>query len=213
MTRSLPIFALPEVVLLPGTLLPLHIFEPRYRAMVADALEGDRTIGMSLVKPGAEEEGADPEVFAVGGAGEIVESERLDDGRYNILLSGTFRFRILSELGTAPYRRADVERLDSIPFRDAAALARSRGELAPLFAEMAPLLQLPPLPQDELSPERLASEVALRLRYAPAELQKLLETDALADRFAALAARLREWRDRVRFLAPYRAGAGEPGKN
>jgi len=213
MSRPLPIFALPEVVLLPGTLLPLHIFETRYRAMVGDALEGDRTIGMALVKPGVEDDGADPDVFAVGGAGEIVDSERLDDGRYNILLSGTFRFRILSELGTAPYRRADVQPLDSVPFRDPAALARSRGELMTLFAEMAPLLQLSPLPEEELPAERLASEIAIRLRYAPGELQQLLETDALAERYGMLATRLREWRDRIRFLAPFRPSAIEPGKN
>ena len=213
MRRPLPIFALPGVVLLPGTLLPLHIFESRYRAMVADALRGDRTIGMSLVRPDAEYEGADPNIFAVGGAGEIVESELLDDGRYNIVLSGSFRFRIVAELGTAPYRRAQVEPLDSIPFRDAAALARSRGELTALFTEMASVLRLPPLPEETLPPERLASEVALRLRYDPAELQALLETDALAERFEALIARLREWRERVKFLAPYRDGAAEPGRN
>ena len=213
MTRPLPIFALPGVVLLPGTLLPLHIFETRYRAMVADALAGDRTIGMALMKPGWESGGPNPDVFAVGGAGEIVESERLEDGRYNVVLSGAFRFRIVAETGVVPYRRARVEEIASVPFRDEDRLERSRSELAGLFEEMRPVLELPPLPEDPLSPERLASEIALRLRYDPTELQALLETDALPARFDALSGRLREWRHRVRFLAPYRAEAMDPGRN
>src|SRR5260370_32604395 len=99
MSRRIPLFPLPGVVLLPGTLLPLHIFEPRYRAMVADALAGDRTIGMAMLKRGWEESDADPPIRLVGGAGEIVESERLEDGRYNILLEGPFRYPVL---GTTP---------------------------------------------------------------------------------------------------------------
>src|SRR5436309_9297425 len=90
----LPVFPLTGVVLLPGTVLPLHIFEPRYRAMVADALAGARTIGMAMLKRGWEERAADPPIRAVGGAGEIVESEKLEDGRYNILLEGRYRYRI-----------------------------------------------------------------------------------------------------------------------
>jgi hypothetical protein len=212
-TRGLPIFALPGVVLLPGALLPLHIFEPRYRSMVSDALAGDRTIGMSLMKPGWESGGADPDVFPVGGAGEIVESERLPDGRYNVVLSGAFRFRIVAETGVLPYRRARVEEIASIPFRDGRTRARSRRELSALFEEMRPVLELPPLPEEPLSPERLASEVALRLRYDPAELQALLETDNVAARFETLAGRLREWRQRMKFLAPFRAAGMDPGRN
>ncbi|HEV8231601.1 MAG TPA: LON peptidase substrate-binding domain-containing protein, partial [Thermoanaerobaculia bacterium] len=73
--RRIPLFPLPGVVLLPGTRLPLHIFEPRYRAMVADALAGDGAIGMAMLKPGWERSGPIPAIFPVGGAGRIVESE------------------------------------------------------------------------------------------------------------------------------------------
>ncbi len=115
MSRRIPLFPLPGVVLLPGTMLPLHIFEARYRAMVADALEGDRTIGMAMLKPGAE--GPEPpRIHAVGGAGEIIESERLEDGRYNILLEGRFRYRVLEEAPPDPYRVARVEEIRSVPF-------------------------------------------------------------------------------------------------
>ena len=96
------LFPLPDVVLLPGTLLPLHIFEPRYRAMVADALEGDRRIGMAMLKPGWELSDDPPPILPVGGAGRIVESEQFPDGRYNIVLEGEFRYRIVEETPAAP---------------------------------------------------------------------------------------------------------------
>jgi len=213
MNRRIPILALPEVVLLPGTLLPLHIFESRYRAMVADALEGDRTIGMALMKPGWETGGRDPEVFPIGGAGEIVESERLEDGRYNILLEGRFRYRILQSSGADPYRQARVEEIASLPFSDTASADRARRQLTRLFRQVRGVMELPPLPEGNLPPERLASEIALRLCYAPRELQGLLETDSLAARFDALAGRLREWRRRIRFLEPFRPSELDPGRN
>jgi hypothetical protein len=212
-TRRLPIFALPEVVLLPGTLLPLHIFEARYREMVADALAGDRTIGMAMMKPGWEEGGRDPEVFPVGGAGEIVESERLEDGRYNILLEGRFRFRILGEAGAEPYRKARVEPIASLPFTDPDSESRARRLATRLFDGVREQIPLAPLPEGDLSPERLASEIALRLRYAPPELQELLEMDSVPSRYEALTGRMREWRRRVRFLAPFRGGQVDPGRN
>jgi len=213
MTRRLPIFALPGVVLMPGTLLPLHIFEPRYRAMVADALAGDRTIGMALMKPGWEVGGRDPEVFAMGGAGEIVESEKLDDGRFNIILQGRFRYRIVREAGVDPYRQARVETVASIPFSDAGEEAKAARTLRRLFETVRADLDLPPLPDEGLAAERLGSELALRLRYEPAEMQALLETDALPARCEALAARLRDWRARMRLLAPYRPKEMDPGRN
>ena len=213
MTRRLPIFALPGVVLMPGTLLPLHIFEPRYRAMVSDALTGDRTIGMALMKPGWEEGGRDPEIFAVGGAGEIVESEKLEDGRYNVILQGLFRYRIVQEAGVDPYRLANVEPIASIPFPDAGEEAKAARRLRRLFEAVQTELDLPSLPDETLAAERLFSELALRLRYEPAELQALLETDALPARCDALAARLRDWSGRMRLLAPYRRERMDPGRN
>ena len=95
---SLPIFPLPTVVLFPNVFLPLHIFEPRYRQMTADALAGDRLIGMVLLRPGhaADYEGRPP-VYGVGCTGLITHAEKLDDGRFNLVLRGLDKFTILGE--------------------------------------------------------------------------------------------------------------------
>src|SRR5438876_645259 len=110
MSDLLPLFPLPNVVLFPNVFLPLHIFEPRYRAMVADALASDRMIGMVLLKPGweAEYEGRPP-IYPIGCSGVITHVERLKDGRYNLVLRGVERFRILQEDDGRSYRRATVD--------------------------------------------------------------------------------------------------------
>lgn len=205
MSRRIPLFPLPGVVLLPGTLLPLHIFEPRYRAMVADALAGERTIGMAMLRPGRESAPDVPGVHAIGGAGVIIESEELADGRYNILLEGRFRYRILREDAAAtPYRTASVDELASIPFRSPGEEARVSESARDLYERVRGQLDLPPVPEGPLPSERLASEIALRLRYTPEELQALLETDSISARFGSLIGRLVEWERRIRFLAPFR---------
>jgi Lon protease-like protein len=111
----LPLFPLPEVVFFPQTILPLHIFEPRYRQMVSDCLAGERWLGVVMLRPGWEKdyEGRPP-VCDIAGAGEIIQAEALPDGRYNILLDGRARIRILEELPSdgRPYRLARAQRLD-----------------------------------------------------------------------------------------------------
>ena len=112
----IPIFPLAQVVLFPGVRCPLHIFEPRYRQMTEAALRGERRIGMVTVRPDeAHAMAGDPGVFEVGCEGAIADWKRLDDGRFDIVLEGTRRFRILDEpprAGTRLYRVARVERLD-----------------------------------------------------------------------------------------------------
>ena len=109
---TIPIFPLPNVVLFPNVFLPLHIFEPRYRAMLADALTGDRIIGMTLLMPGYEADyQGRPPVYAVGCAGVITHSERLPDGRSNVVLRGIEKFRILEEDTSREYRVARIEPL------------------------------------------------------------------------------------------------------
>jgi len=101
----LSIFPLPGAILFPGLQLPLHIFEPRYRELVGSALAKDRRIAM--IQPQGSEEGAP--LFAVGCVGKIGEVEALDDGRYNIVLEGEARFRLLRELEvTTPFRQVEA---------------------------------------------------------------------------------------------------------
>jgi uncharacterized protein len=212
-SRQIPLFPLPGVVLLPGTLLPLHIFEHRYRALVADALEGDRTIGMAMLKPGRSPADALPAIHAVGGAGEIVEAEELEDGRYNIVLEGKFRYRVLQEALSNPYRTARVEEMQSIPINSSEEEARLTAMASHLFASVAGQMELPPLPEERVAPERLASEIAVRLRYSADELQAILEIDHIANRFGNLIGRMLEWQRRLQFLAPFRPGELDVTRN
>ncbi len=108
-TRRISIFPLPGAVLYPGLQLPLHIFEPRYRAMISDALARDRRIGM--IQPQRSFAGAP--LYAVGGLGRIGEVEALEDGRFNIVLEGEARFRVLRELdASTPFRQVEAELLE-----------------------------------------------------------------------------------------------------
>lgn len=109
MTKRLAIFPLTGAVLFPGMQLPLHIFEPRYRAMVADSLIRDRQIAM--IQPQRSEDGAP--LYQVGCIGRIGEIQAMDDGRYNLILEGTSRFRLLRELDvTTAYRQIEADILD-----------------------------------------------------------------------------------------------------
>ena len=98
---SLPIFPLPDLTFFPHTMLPLHIFEARYRAMVTDCLSRDKRLAVVGLKPGYEAsyEGKPP-VYPVSGVGRVVQWERLASGRYNLLLRGEGRVRIDRELPT-----------------------------------------------------------------------------------------------------------------
>lgn len=101
-----PIFPLAGALLFPRAQLPLHIFEERYREMVRDALAGPGRIAM--IQPSAD--GDHPPLFRAGCLGEIVGVEEMDDGRFNIVLQGSHRFRLIAEadIGT-PYRQADID--------------------------------------------------------------------------------------------------------
>ena len=105
----LSIFPLPGALLFPGLHLPLHIFEPRYRAMVSDAMARDRRIG--LIQPSDDDDG----LYRVGCIGRIADVEALDDGRYNLVLEGIALFRVLRELDVAtPFRQVEAELLPPI---------------------------------------------------------------------------------------------------
>jgi len=115
----IPLFPLPATVFYPNTSLPLHIFEPRYRNMVEDALNGKGEIGMILLKPGWENNyQGTPEIMTIGCVGKITRHSELPEGKYNILLSGLYRFRILNEIKGKTYRQAEVAILKEINNKD-----------------------------------------------------------------------------------------------
>lgn len=112
----IPIFPLPEVVFFPETVLPLHVFEPRYRQMIADCLAGDQWLAVVMLRAGWEKDyQGRPPVHGVAGAGEIIQAEMLPDGRYNVLLDGRARVRILEEEPPDGrlYRMARAERIEN----------------------------------------------------------------------------------------------------
>ena len=108
--RVIPLFPLPNLVLFPGVAVPLHIFEPRYREMIADVSASHGIIGMMLLKGDWEREYyANPDTFAIGCAGKISQLVKLADGRYNLMIEGMSEFRILREDRELSYRRAEIE--------------------------------------------------------------------------------------------------------
>jgi Lon protease-like protein len=125
------LFPLPNLVLFPGAVQPLHIFEPRYRQMTADALAGDRLIAMVLPRPGWEAHyAAKPEIHDVACLGRILAEQHLPDGRFNILLRGTLRIRIVEELASEKlYRTARVEAIETPAWADLAGQAEWRSRL------------------------------------------------------------------------------------
>lgn len=110
---ELPLFPLPGVLLMPGALLPLHVFEPRYRKMVRDALDGHQAIGVvQLQEPARLDSRGQPAIFTVAGVGTIVDHTELPNGRYHILLRGRARVRLEELPFTPPYRRARASVLE-----------------------------------------------------------------------------------------------------
>jgi Lon protease-like protein len=146
-TGTARLFPLPNLVLFPHVIQPLHVFEPRYRQLAADALAGDRLLSVVLLRPGweADYEGRPP-IHRVACLGKVVADQRLDDGRYNLLVRGLGRIRILDELATGkPYRSARAELLPegALPPPEAEADFRARlGGLVPRwFPGQSPALE------------------------------------------------------------------------
>lgn len=193
---EIPIFPLPDLVFFPETFLPLHIFEPRYRQMVADSLGGARRLAMVMLKPGWE---ADyygrPPVHEVAGVGEIVRHEPLPDGRSNILLRGFARMRIAEELPpTRPYRIVRAEILeDRYPPGGPGALAERLETLkASCLRLLAGLGQTHPAALGELggAPAAVIDRIASAVIPDASLRQRVLETLDVAERLELVASSL-----------------------
>jgi len=181
-TITVPIFPLAGAILFPRSQLPLHIFEPRYRDMVRDAMEGPARIAM--IQPVNVESESAP-LYAVGCVGEIVGVEELDDGRYNIVLLGSNRFRLVSEVESeAAYRCAEV---DIEAFDDSEPAPLSLGERAEVEREARRLGDALGLAVDweavaRLDDEMLVNAIAQVAPFDPGAKQALLEELTLGGR-------------------------------
>ena len=187
---EIPLFPLPETTLFPGVQRPLLIFEPRYREMIADALKGDRIIGMVRLRPGFEKdyEGRPP-IYTVGCAGRIEKYEQLPDGRYVILLEGLTPFRVLSENQRKPYRLGRVEAVpDRLVEEERGPLSEVRNRLALRLITVLPLDVDPPDPS--LEDDEYINVLAQNLPMSEDDRQDLLERSSVLARARALLERL-----------------------
>ena len=183
---EIPLFPLQETTLFPGVSRPLLIFEPRYREMVADALKGNKIIGMVRLRPGFEKdyEGRPP-IYAVGCAGRIEKYEQLPDGRYVILLQGLTAFRVLDENQRKPYRLGRVEAVpDRLEEQERLALSSLRNRLASLLVKVLPFGVEPPDPS--LEDDEFVNVVAQNLPMSEDHRQDLLERPSVLDRARVL---------------------------
>ena len=177
--EGLPVFPLPNVVFFPNTMLPLHVFEPRYLAMIRDCLEGDRRLGVVRLETGWETdyEGAPP-ISTVFGLGEIVRHEQDDDGKYNIYLRGLSRVRVLEEEDSDDlYRRVRAEVLGETRGVSDGQLATVRQLFATAIARMREpdLRSAAVLFESDLPPGLLLDAIATAAPLAPTIKQALLE--------------------------------------
>jgi Lon protease-like protein len=187
----LPLFPLPDVVLLPNTFLPLHIFEPRYRKMVRDALEGERLIamGFQLGGGGGEDEGPPP-IAPIAGVGEIVLSQSLPDGRFHLVLRGRARVRIERELPSdEPYRLVAATEIPDDPPGSLVDLLDAEASLRALAAGLADALPeggelLKQVVAAQATPAALVDVVASTLIADAHTRQELLETTDIGRRIA-----------------------------
>jgi len=193
-------------VLFPHALLPLHVFEPRYRAMTEVCLAGDQTFGVVLIERGSEVGGGDVR-FDTGTLARILRAEQLDDGRWVLVTAGTQRLRVREWLPDAPYPRADVEVIDeSDPgacVDEVARVATALRRVVALRAELGvPGEVMVDLAEDD--PVAASFQAAALAGVGPLDAQRLLETDDAATRLAALASLL----DEQASLLEFRLSAG-----
>jgi uncharacterized protein len=183
-----PIFPLPNVVLFPKTLLPLHVFEERYRTMTREVLAGDGQIAIVLLREGWETnyEG-NPAVCDVACLGKIETFEELEDGKYDIVLAGLQRVRLIREIQHSPYRLAEAERLADLACDETSPdVIRRRNHLGGLFTRFAELATGGKYKTVELVPqlhfEAMVNMVASTLNLPAQEKQLLLEMDDMTQR-------------------------------
>ena len=196
--ERIPIFPL-QTVFFPRTYLPLHIFEPRYRRMTADCIEGGLPLAVVLARPGEDLMG-EAEVFPIAGVGTFERHERLPDGRYNLVLRGMSRIKILEELPHRPYRIVRAQPLDDRwPAGGAPALAKDVDTLRACVSRVTGFIGEAPIAADvrkrvgaATDPAMLADVVASLFIEDPLVRQALLEELDIGRRLASVTGTLAE---------------------
>ena len=186
---TLPMFPLGSV-LVPGAVLPLHVFEPRYRTLMADCLDGDGRFGVVLIERGSEVGGGDQRAN-VGTTASIEQYQKTDDGRYAVIAVGRDRFRVAEWIGDEPYPRARVERWADPPLDavDQPLLGRARQALDRFLPNDEPLPDLDPDPSLASHQLTAIAPIGAYDRY------RLLAAAAPADRLRQLVELLDELPD------------------
>jgi Lon protease-like protein len=209
-----PLFPLPNVVLFPKTILPLHIFEPRYRLMMEQVLRGDQTLVMALFKPGWESDYyGSPPVWEVGCVGRVVQHQRLHDGRFNVTLHGERKVAIDGSERETPFRVARVHSIhEDRSWADSAEAPAGVADALSLFrrlhAAQGAAIEMAQVFGAHMGPEAIVNTIAMHLNVEPRVKQTLLEMERTEERFRAVhaylrdSARTQETIDRVRHLYP-----------
>jgi Lon protease-like protein len=175
--RELPIFPLHQAVLFPGTLVPLHVFEPRYRELVRDVIASHRALSIAHVIDPEADMGGNPLIAEMAGVGTIVEHQELPGGRFNIVLLGRARVRLQELPFVPPYRRAEATivsaRDPTVPSVEMAALTAATSAFAKLLRQRDPDFKLR-IPKDA-PPSIVIDACAHHLVINPSERQSILE--------------------------------------
>jgi Lon protease-like protein len=194
MAKPMPMFPL-GTVLFPHAMLPLHLFEERYRALAETCLRGDGRFGVVLIERGFEVGGGDQR-FGVGTVARIVEAAQTPDGRYLLATVGTDRFRVRKWLDDDPFPRAEVDVIGE-PKRVADGAGARRDDVQRLLSRVLAMSaelgdRAAPVGAAELDgdPVRASFEAAARAPIGSLDAQRLLEVDDPAERFARLEALL-----------------------
>ena len=194
MSPWLPMFPL-QSVLFPSAVLPLHVFEPRYRELTRRALDGDREFGVTLIERGSEVGGGDAR-YAIGTRAHIVEAAELPDGRWALVAVGLRRILVTRWLPDAPFPQADVDELsEPPPGPDAAALLTTTERLLRRTLGLRAELGEPAAPATvELAGDvtTAAFQIAALAPIGPADAQSVLEASSTDARLRLLARLLEE---------------------
>lgn len=210
----LRLFPLPNMVFFPRTRVPLHVFEPRYRQMISDALASDERIGIILLRPGWETNyfGAPP-IHSCGTLGAIERAVKLEDGRYNLVVNGLVRFEIRESVAETPYRIAKVVASPERTHSPVDAYARREWlvDLSRRYLELLPgQTEVPEL--ESASLDSIANALVMSLNITVEEKQTLLELNDVLERAEQVGQLLEQRLQTMTLLAPYRR-SGDPTWN